>query len=44
LKLKAELLENKKDYIGKMATVRYQNLTPDGIPRFPVMITVRDFE
>lgn len=39
-----ELLENKKDYIGKMVTIRYQNLTPDGIPRFPVMIAVRDYE
>jgi hypothetical protein len=36
-----DLLKNKRNYIGKMATVRYQNLTPDGIPRFPVMIGVR---
>lgn len=33
-----EILRNKKDYIGKSATVRYQNLTPDGVPRFPVII------
>jgi DNA ligase 1 len=39
-----ELLENKEDYIGKMATVRYQKLTPAGIPRFPYMIAVRDYE
>jgi DNA ligase-1 len=39
-----ELLENKQNYIGKMATVRYQNLTPDGIPRFPVMVAIRDYE
>lgn len=33
------LLMNKKKYIGKMATVRYQNLTPDeGVPRFGVIV------
>ena len=32
------ILANMDDYIGKKATVRYQNLTPDGIPRFPVII------
>jgi DNA ligase-1 len=39
-----ELLNNKIEYIGKMATIRYQNLTPDGIPRFPVCIAIRDYE
>jgi len=39
-----ELLINKGQYIGKMATVRFQNYTPDGSLRFPVMIAVRDFE
>jgi DNA ligase-1 len=39
-----DLLSNKETYIGKMATVRYQNMTPDGSPRFPVVITVRDYE
>jgi DNA ligase-1 len=39
-----ELLKNKKKYIGQMATIRYQNMTPDGKPRFGVMITVRDYE
>jgi len=31
-------------YIGSMLTVRYQELTDDGIPRFPVGIAVRDYE
>lgn len=31
-----DLLENKDKYIGKTATVRYQNMTSAGIPRFPV--------
>jgi len=29
---------------GKKLTVRYQELTDDGIPRFPVGISVRDYE
>jgi ATP-dependent DNA ligase len=33
-----EMLEKKDSYVGKMATVRYQNLTPDGVPRFPKAI------
>lgn len=39
-----ELLINKNKYIGKMATLKYQNLTPDGIPRFGVVIAIRDYE
>lgn len=38
--LYTEILKNKKNYIGKMATIRYQNLTPDGIPRFPVVVNL----
>jgi DNA ligase 1 len=39
-----ELLEKKNEFIGKMVTVRYQNLTPDGVPRFPVIVGIRDYE
>jgi DNA ligase-1 len=39
-----ELYKNARKFIGKMLTVRYQNLTQDGIPRFPVGITIRDYE
>ena len=38
------LLENKNDSIGKFLTVRYQNLTENGIPRFPVGLVIRDYE
>jgi ATP-dependent DNA ligase len=31
-------------YVGKPLTVRYQELSDDGIPRFPVGITFRDYE
>jgi hypothetical protein len=30
--------------IGQQLTVRYQELTTDGIPRFPVGIAFRDYE
>ena len=36
--------QNGNEYIGKQLTVRYQELTDDGIPRFPVGITIRDYE
>lgn len=41
---RAELFQNGADYVGKMLTVRMQELTDDGIPRFPVGITFRDYE
>jgi len=31
-------------YLGEQLTVRYQELTDDGIPRFPVGISVRNYE
>ena len=40
----AEILENKDYYIGKQVTVKYFELTPDGIPRFPYAIAFRDYE
>ena len=36
--------KNHEKYIGKMLTVRFQNLTSLGIPRFPVGIVIRDYE
>ena len=45
------LMELKKDfplipeeYIGKEATIRFFQLTPDGIPRFPFAVGFRDYE
>jgi len=32
------LLENKDKYIGTLVTVKYQNYTPEGKPRFPIAI------
>lgn len=34
------LLQNASEYIGGEGTVKYFELTPDGIPRFPVTIAV----
>ena len=38
------LLEKADDLIGKEATIKYFNLTPDGVPRFPYVIAIRDYE
>ena len=32
------------DFVGKMLSVRFQEWTDDGKPRFPVGITIRDYE
>lgn len=32
-----EVWKHKDNYKGKLATVTYQNLTPDGYPRFPIV-------
>lgn len=40
----AQLLKDKKKLIGKKATIKYFNLTPDGVPRFGYVISVRDYE
>jgi DNA ligase-1 len=39
-----EWWDKNQQFIGNMLTVRYQNLTEDGIPRFPVGIAIRDYE
>jgi len=39
-----EWWDNYKKYIGVQITVRYQNLTENKFPRFPVGIAIRDYE
>ena len=41
---RAEIFNEAKDYVGKSLTVRYQELTEEGIPRFPVGVAFRDYE
>jgi DNA ligase 1 len=41
---KKRVWNNQAQYLNKLATVKYFNLTPDGIPRFPVVVAVRDYE
>lgn len=36
-----DLLLNKKDYIGKMAELRFFEYSTTGVPRFPVMVGIR---
>lgn len=40
----AELFQDPSLFLGKKLTVRYQNLTNEGIPRFPVGKAIRDYE
>jgi ATP-dependent DNA ligase len=45
----AEMFANKETYIGKVATIKYQELTPmkdgkGGVPRFGKMTAIRDYE
>lgn len=39
-----QVLRDRKKLIGEMVTVRYFCLTPDGIPRFPYVVAIRDYE
>lgn len=39
-----KLWKDRKNLIGKMVTVKYFQLTPDGVPRFPFVTSVRDYE
>jgi DNA ligase-1 len=39
-----EYFENQNKVLGKLLTVQYFELTPDGIPRFPVGASIRDYE
>jgi DNA ligase-1 len=39
-----EMLENKNNYIGKMATVCYFGMTNDKLLRFPIVKAIRDYE
>lgn len=41
---KREFLLNKQNYVGKLLTVRYQKLSDDGVPIFPVGVSVREYE
>lgn len=42
--LLGEYLNDKKNLIGKKATVKFFCYTPDGIPRFPYIVAIRDYE
>ena len=39
-----EVLDNKDQVIGKYATVKYFEMTPDGVPRFPTLKTIINYE
>lgn len=39
---KAYIFANQKEYIGKMGTIKYQNLTKEGVPRFGIFLRLRN--
>ena len=39
-----KILKEKNNLIGKLATIRYPNLTPAGKPRFGYAVAIRDYE
>lgn len=41
---RAGYFKNRKRLIGKFVTVKYQELSDDGIPRFPSAVSIRDYE
>ncbi len=42
--MRQEMWNDRKKYLGKMMTVRYQALTELGVPRFPRAVAIRDYE
>jgi ATP-dependent DNA ligase len=42
LESRKEMLKKVKSLIGKMATVEYQELSKKGVPRFPVLVRIRE--
>ena len=41
---RVELYSDGEKYVGKMLSVRYQEMTDSQVPRFPVGIAIRDYE
>jgi len=44
IKERERYYREREEYMGKQLTVRFQNLTALGVPRFPVGVTIRDYE
>lgn len=42
--LRSEYLKNADSYIGLQATIRFFEYTSDGIPRFPILTSIRNYE
>ena len=42
--LRREWFKDLKNIVGKELTVRFQELSEDGVPIFPVGVVIRDYE
>lgn len=41
---RAQMFKDRKKLVNKLLTVRYQNMSDDLIPRFPIGVSIRDYE
>ena len=44
MEIRRDMMKHVTDYYGKQLTVKYQELSVDGIPRFPIGLGFRDYE
>lgn len=44
LEARRKMWDNRRDYLGKDLTVKFQGKSKKGVPRFPVGVAVRDYE
>jgi ATP-dependent DNA ligase len=44
METRRDMMKHVTDYYGKQLTVKYQELSVDGIPRFPIGLGFRDYE
>lgn len=44
INIRKEYFVNKHKYIGELATIKFQGFSKLGIPRFPNMVAIRDYE
>jgi DNA ligase-1 len=44
MEIRRDMMKHVADYYGKLLTVKYQELSVDGIPRFPIGLGFRDYE
>lgn len=44
VEVRAQMYQDRKKLVNKLITVRYQNMSDDLVPRFPIGVSIRDYE